>query len=336
MEKKTSETKSYEEMKAENQQLKTLLKEAAHFEQAYHELNSIFTNSMVGILILKGGRFIARANQRFVEILGYNSPEHLIGKSVKELHLSEENFIEFGTLFYDSLTKREIVQLEYQLKKKDGSPVWLTISGKAIDPNEPPDLNTGVVWIMDDITSRKKTEQQLIELATIDPLTAINNRRHFIELAEREFTIHTCHSRTLAVLMLDIDRFKLINDQYGHSTGDKALQHFASTSAECLRSADIFGRIGGEEFAVILPDTSMEQAAQVAERMRESIELQSFDWQGLPPMTVSIGIATSKEGKDLEEAMRYADLALYDAKENGRNRIELYRSWRQLGSTKDA
>lgn len=329
MKTKIEEEISYQELKAENKQLKTLLKEAAHFEQAYQELNSIFTNSMVGILILQGGRFVARANQRFVEILGYDSPESLIGKSVKELHLSEENFKEFGSLFYDSLTKREVVQIEYQLKKKDGDPVWLTISGKAIDPKDPPDLNTGVVWIMDDITSRKQTEAQLIELATIDTLTAVNNRRHFIELAEREFTIHTRHSRTLAVLMLDIDNFKLINDQYGHSTGDKALQLFANTCAECLRSADIFGRMGGEEFAVILPDTGKNQARQVAERMRESVETQALDFQELPDMTVSIGISTSKEGKYLEEAMRYADLALYAAKKNGRNRIELYRPWHQ-------
>jgi PAS domain S-box-containing protein len=122
------------------------------------ELENIFENSLIGIMLLRGGRVLARGNQRLADILGYGSPEEMVGISMRELHLTEERFVEFGEKYYYTLTKGEQIQVEYQLKKKDNSPVWCTLSGKALDPS---DLNNGVIWVVDDLSRRKALDEQL-------------------------------------------------------------------------------------------------------------------------------------------------------------------------------
>jgi PAS domain S-box-containing protein len=128
---------------------------------AKEEFKAIFENSQVGMALLKQYRLFDKANQRLADILGYASPDDLIGMSVLDIHLSEEHFRDFGSNYYESLTQGEQIQVEYKLKKKDGSPVWCTLSGKAIDANKPPDLNKGVLWVVDDISGKKASEEQL-------------------------------------------------------------------------------------------------------------------------------------------------------------------------------
>ena len=158
--------------------------------------------------------------------------------------------------------------------------------------------------------------------ARTDPLTGVCNRRHFTEIWEKEIAVHQRHTRPLAVLMLDIDHFKVVNDTYGHTTGDKALVHFAQTSANQLRPADRIGRFGGEEFVVLLPDTDATQAKQVAERIRTTVQETTRKQEvDIPPMTVSIGVAEVLEETRLEQIIHRADAALYKAKQSGRNRV---------------
>lgn len=292
-----------------------------------NELEIFFQNSMVGVILLRGGRVFHRVNQRALDILGYDNFEEIEGSNVEKIHISNEKFLEFGELFYNSLIQHQVIQVEYQLKRKDGSVVWVSISGSAIDKSPTPDLDKGVLWILDDISDRKKSEELLIELATTDPLTGIYNRRHFFEMAEREINIRNRYSKELTVLMLDIDHFKKINDTYGHNVGDEALKLFSSLCLKNLRDVDILGRIGGEEFAIVLPNTAEDQATFVAERIREEIESKTLNnHNGIPPMTVSIGIACTNQNNELEEIIQLADIALYKAKENGRNRIEISRA----------
>jgi len=134
---------------------------AEELHTALTELTTIFSNSMVGIMLLKGGRYLRKANHRLAQLLGYDSPEEMEGLSMQALHLSEERWKRFGTLHYEALVHGERTHIEYQLKRRDGSSVWCTLSGRAVDSSLPPDLNKGVLWMVDDITERKASEQAI-------------------------------------------------------------------------------------------------------------------------------------------------------------------------------
>jgi diguanylate cyclase (GGDEF)-like protein/PAS domain S-box-containing protein len=292
-------------------------------ERAHRELEIFFNNSLIGIAVLRGGRVVHKVNQRMADILKYRSPEEIEGRSVEDFHISHENFEEFGARFYDSLIQRDVIQVEYPFRAADGSKVWLSTSGRALDPDEPPDPAKGVLWIMEDISERRAAEQKLREMAATDVLTGTANRRSFMEGAEREFAIYLRHRRPLTTVMLDIDHFKAVNDRYGHGIGDKAIVLAVDICRKSLRSGDLFGRIGGEEFALVLPDTNGNAAVLVAERIRTMIEEETRERDdGIPPFTISMGLAeASDRDKRFELLLQRADNALYRAKENGRNRI---------------
>ena len=290
--------------------------------QAHEEMETFFNNSMVGVVMLRGGRTVHRANQRMADILRYDSPRELEGRPVSQFHLSQDNCDEFGSMHYDRLMKGEVLQVEYPLLRKDGSTVVVEASGKAIDPANPPDLDKGVVWILLDISQRKATEHKLIEMANIDALTGVFSRRHFMEVGQRELSIHRRRQRPLSALMLDLDHFKNINDAFGHAMGDQALEHFATTCRNGMRTEDIIGRLGGEEFAIILPDTCIEEARMVAERIRLAVQTaQPENGAELPAMTVSIGMTAARRDDDMDSLLKRADAALYEAKKKGRNRV---------------
>lgn len=163
-------------------------------------------------------------------------------------------------------------------------------------------------------------------LATRDALTGIHNRRSIMELANQSFAVSRRYDSELCVLMLDIDSFKSINDNYGHHVGDEVLKFVAATATKTLRDSDYIGRIGGEEFLIVLPNTSAQQGLNLARRLCKNIESQSLRSKlGVAPVTVSIGLApNSTQCRDLPELCNYADVALYSAKNSGRNRAEVY------------
>lgn len=168
------------------------------------------------------------------------------------------------------------------------------------------------------------------ELSRTDPLTGVHNRRHLFELAEREFDIGIRHRMPLSVIMFDIDFFKKVNDTFGHDVGDQVLQRVTEAARAELRSSDIIGRYGGEEFVVILPMTSAQQAFPVAERIRARIEaLRVPTSKGEAKATLSIGIAELRyelsENAVVDDLIRRADEAMYIAKQAGRNRISIYK-----------
>jgi diguanylate cyclase (GGDEF)-like protein len=172
---------------------------------------------------------------------------------------------------------------------------------------------------------RRTTEkgEEYKRLASIDALTGVSNRREFMALAKKEVSRLQRHEDQLSVLILDVDYFKRINDTYGHSEGDRVLKIVAQSIAAALREADVLGRIGGEEFAVLLPSTD-ETAAQVtAERIRSAIEgLRIQIGEQEIQITISIGVTEYQVTESLiDPAMLRADKALYQAKHGGRNRI---------------
>ncbi|WP_448192795.1 sensor domain-containing diguanylate cyclase [Azospirillum sp. sgz301742] len=171
--------------------------------------------------------------------------------------------------------------------------------------------------------SEERLNEELQHLATVDPLTGMWNRRHFLELANRELERARRYDRPLCVLMLDVDHFKWINDAHGHATGDTALVELAATCRVTLRGSDLLGRLGGEEFAVLLPETDTQCACEVAERLRcaiAAIDLPSPT--GPIRLTASIGVAAMHPADaSVEKPLSRADEALYRAKAEGRNRV---------------
>lgn len=186
--------------------------------------------------------------------------------------------------------------------------------------------SSGILYtaVVRDISERRRVETELRRLATTDPLTGLANRRHFLDLAETELGRLLRYGRPLSVLMMDVDHFKAINDTHGHAAGDRALVQLAETCREELRDTDILGRLGGEEFAVVLTETSLPAAMEVAERLRQrlgSVFVRRPDG-GSFRFTVSIGITDGRNGdRSIERALARADHALYQAKHSGRNRV---------------
>jgi len=174
-----------------------------------------------------------------------------------------------------------------------------------------------------DISDLIRNAEQLEKLATSDSLTGLYNRRHFLVCAEAEWSRFQRYYRPVSVLMLDIDHFKSVNDRYGHAVGDEAIRAVANACLACKRKPDIVGRIGGEEFAVLLPETALPNAAIVADRIHKTIaETTLTSHRANFKVTASIGIAEASVGmSDFDALMKAADKALYQAKANGRNRI---------------
>lgn len=162
-------------------------------------------------------------------------------------------------------------------------------------------------------------------LAEKDGLTGLNNRRHFFELAENEWNKTRESNTAISVLMIDIDYFKKFNDTYGHDIGDEILKIVAKSIFNAVRGVDIVGRYGGEEFAVILPDTNGKGAKHTAERIRKSVQRDKLQKEkhGVITCTVSIGFAANTgQEEDIKDLLKIADNMLYRAKQEGRNRVE--------------
>jgi diguanylate cyclase (GGDEF)-like protein len=183
---------------------------------------------------------------------------------------------------------------------------------------------THFVCLQRDLTVQKRVQDELYRLATTDPLTNIANRRAFFERGAIEVDKARRYSRPLSLVMFDIDHFKRLNDTYGHESGDVVLKGVASRALGILRQVDLLGRLGGEEFAVALPETSAKRAGEVAERLRLQIAANPYHLPNGEAFTsASFGVATLGSSHDtLETLLRRADEALYRAKGGGRNRVE--------------
>ena len=173
--------------------------------------------------------------------------------------------------------------------------------------------------------AKERTELRHRTAAMIDPLTGIANRRAFLQDAGTLAKRHSGNPRPTAVMLIDLDHFKSINDRFGHALGDRVLEIFTETARRSIRASDLLGRLGGEEFAAILYDTNREKAVLVAERIREGFVQAAREVDDRPVgATLSIGLVHCEEAAlDVPELLAQADQALYFAKERGRNRVEV-------------
>ncbi len=205
-----------------------------------------------------------------------------------------------------------------ELRTAEGRPFWAQLNARKLAIGDEQVFMVGFA----DLTEQKRVEAQLRELATTDALTGALNRRRLYELATEELARCQRYDRPLAVAMLDLDHFKSVNDQFGHLVGDEVLRRVAVALRSVLRRHDHASRYGGEEFVVLLPETNLDGARQVVERMREAVaSLRIATEAGDVRLTTSAGVVAYRHGETLDALLRRADDALYEAKDAGRDRV---------------
>ena len=338
---------------------KEVLKEQT-LQQVMNEQQLILEHATIGIGFLKD-RIITRCNQKFANIFGYQ-PEQLVGQNTAHLHRSHHDFERIGRVGYRQLKRGLVYEAEELLKHRNGNELWIELKAKAIDPK---DLSAGTIWIAMDITRRKRAEHELHEarsslearvkertrelydamndlhqeiadrriaeerikhLAHHDPLTGLPNRSMLEERMKKTLEQAERNEETVAVLFIDLDRFKTINDSLGHQEGDQLLKHAASRFKQCIRSTDIVSRLGGDEFVIILNHLSDQQHIEsVVEKIRDKFrqEMQL----GLQELIVTLSIGVSvfpQDGTEPRMLLKNADTAMYHAKEKGRNCYQFF------------
>jgi diguanylate cyclase (GGDEF)-like protein len=175
----------------------------------------------------------------------------------------------------------------------------------------------------DNVSELVEHAEALERLASTDPMTGLYNRRRFLALAEAEWSRFARYKRPFAMLMADIDLFKSINDRFGHDVGDEVIKAVADTLETSKRTSDSVGRLGGEEFALLLPESTLDSACIAAERLRRLVADRIVNAGDMRvPVTISVGASVAQpQTTGIDELLKQADLALYEAKRSGRNRV---------------
>lgn len=303
-----------------NAQLEQRVKERTkHIEASHERLRKIVESLPTPMALIRfDTSAIIDANAPAAATFGYQ-PEELAGAFTHAFY-ADPNGRE--TLRRDLETDGIVRDREMRFTHRDGHTLWLLISAALMQDGDHP----LILLSFQDITSAKTREQELSHQATTDALTGTANRRHFLEQAERRLRKTTPLSTPTAILILDLDLFKAVNDAHGHLAGDKVLRQVAFAIQASLRQRDLCGRLGGEEFGVLLPDTDLHGALELAERLREAVEQLVIPLEdgAIVRPTISIGgtLADGIGEGNLVRLLSIADQALYAAKKAGRNRVE--------------
>ncbi len=260
-------------------------------------------------------------DSRCFEMLGYAEPRDLVIDDWYTF-IHPEDLPSIQNTIEEHLANQQSYSIEYRACCADGSWLWVEGRGKVIQwQGDSPHIMTGTVT---DISARKHVESELRRLSVTDSLTGLSNRRYFFKRLSALLAACQRKSRPMAVLMLDIDHFKAVNDQHGHAAGDAILMEFSNAVSQLLRQSDLLARLGGEEFAILLPETDAQGAWELAERIRQVVAAARVEIANTQvSVTVSIGISQRLDSDISEdEVIVRADNALYRAKSRGRNRVE--------------
>ena len=305
-----------------NKQYETMVKETkAALQLSEDNYRVIVENTSELIIKVDPEGFYTYVNPAFCTLYKA-SPEELIGR-----HYSQDVFEEDQPIvkeFFEKLLQPPYSVSFIHRENTSYGIRYLEWRGRAV--HDEGGKIKELVGVARDVTERVESMGRLREQAQTDYLTGIANRRYFMEQGELELERAKRYIKPLSIFMIDIDYFKKINDTYGHKFGDLVLQKLSAKLSEILRGIDIIGRIGGEEFAVLLPETELHEAAEVAERLRDSVARTSVPREeGMPVnFTISIGVA-ALNGSDikLEGLLSKADKAMYEAKQSGRNKVNV-------------
>ncbi len=288
-------------------------------------LRTIVDDLQYGVVVLDKDRraqFVNRAFRRFWRV-----PDELAdGRQTFVKLMYHGRGIKAYAVSADKLGDYIAKQLEL-IRAGDDRPLSIRLTnGEVVQFRCKALPNGGRLLTYGNVSELADQAEALERLACVDGLTGLNNRRHFLTLAESEWSRFQRYQRPLALLMIDIDFFKSVNDTYGHDAGDAVLKAVAESLHRSKRSSDIAGRLGGEEFALILPEATLDRAVAAAERYRTLIGGRPIIVLGRQiSVTVSIGVGVAETGMSgFEDLLKSADVALYEAKHCGRNRVSRF------------
>jgi len=274
----------------------------------FSPVSMVLTRIADSKVLLANRRAAAMFDVALEEIYGRNAPAHWVNLAERNRYL--EHVFRHG----------RIDDFEAEMLTSKGKKFWASLSGQRLRYGGDDALLAAIV----DITAQKQTRDELLQQATHDPLTGIFNRRHVEEVLRQELDRAERHARPLAVAMMDADHFKNINDTYGHQTGDEVLREISERCRKTLRANDILARYGGEEFVIVFPETKLDEAGAVAERLRVAVAENPIRiGDKALAVTVSIGLAAYAPGQDIDKLFQRADSALYTAKQDGRNLVRV-------------
>jgi len=284
-----------------------------------HLLDAILDNIDSYVYMKDNNRIFRYVNNQVAELFG-DTAENIIGKKDTEVLPLEtaEHFHESDQKVFDSGEK---VTIEESSVDEKGN-IRHFISTKI--PFQQTDDFPSLIGFSNEVTELFNLKEEFKKQANTEPLTKLFNRRYFVEHAEREFKRARRHSSNVALMSIDIDHFKEVNDKFGHPAGDKVLIEVSNCLTSYIRNEDILARIGGEEFSILLPETTLAAAKEVAERIRLGQSRMSLTgyWQGNINVTVSIGISCLQPNdQSFEQLFLRTDKALYIAKDSGRNTV---------------
>ena len=254
-------------------------------------------------------------NRELEQIIGSDDSEYFDLDELSELVENDRRVLDFG----ETVIAEEV----NTIKSSSTISVYRSIKRPIYNNNQEV---IGLLGISTDITDIYNLKEELKQLATIDQLTGAYNRRFFLETAERYFSESNRHNVPFSLIMMDIDFFKKINDSFGHPVGDVVISFIAGHVSEILRKEDVLARVGGEEFAVLLPSTDIDAAQALAERICSSLSKQSIsgEWGGAIHPKLSLGVTSHRKGdKTFDEMYVRSDKALYASKNEGRNRVSM-------------
>lgn len=288
-------------------------------------LRAIVDDLQYGVVVLDKDRraqFVNRAFRRFWRV-----PDELAdGRQTFVKLMYHGRGIKAYAVSADKLGDYIAKQLEL-IRAGDDRPLSIRLTnGEVVQFRCKALPNGGRLLTYGNVSELADQAEALERLACVDGLTGLNNRRHFLTLAESEWSRFQRYQRPLALLMIDIDFFKSVNDTYGHDAGDAVLKAVAESLHRSKRSSDIAGRLGGEEFALILPEATLDRAIAAGERYRTLIAGRPIIAMGRQiSVTVSIGVGVAETGMcGFEDLLKRADVALYEAKNSGRNRVSRF------------
>jgi len=258
------------------------------------------------------------------QLTGYR-PEELIDNRVSSYAalMDEVDAAGIAGEVSDAIAKRQPFSVEYAITRKDGRKIWVWERGCGVLEDDGSVVLEGIVL---DISDRKELERELEEMAIRDSLTGLFNRRELSRVLEEELERAKRYERPLALLWIDFDHFKEINDNWGHAAGDAVLRSISRILQESVRSVDAVGRFGGEEFVIVLPEMDREEAMDTAERLRQKVRHKPvfLDTGHNVPVTISIGVAVYPvHGHTRDMLCAAADKAMYQAKMQGRDCVAM-------------